>query len=30
MWPMGELEYTGIVEKLAALEPRFRIRADKY
>jgi len=28
MLPMGELEYTGIVEKLAALEPRFRMRGE--
>jgi fructose 1,6-bisphosphate aldolase/phosphatase len=27
MLPMSELEYTGITEKLAELEPRFRIRA---
>lgn len=27
MLPMGELEYTGIMEKLKALEPRFRVRA---
>lgn len=27
MRPMGELEYTGIMEKLKALEPRFRERA---
>jgi fructose 1,6-bisphosphate aldolase/phosphatase len=26
MLPMSELEYTGIVEKLAQLDPRFRIR----
>jgi fructose 1,6-bisphosphate aldolase/phosphatase len=26
MLPMAELEYTGIIEKLAALEPRFRVR----
>lgn len=29
MLPMAELEYTGIVEKLAALEPRFRVRNGK-
>ncbi len=29
MLPMGELEYTGIVETLAALEGRFRIREEK-
>ena len=28
MLPMSELEYTGIVESLAALEGRFRVRAD--
>jgi fructose 1,6-bisphosphate aldolase/phosphatase len=28
MLPMSELEYTGIVEKLAELEPRFRIRGE--
>ncbi|MFZ5541234.1 MAG: fructose-1,6-bisphosphate aldolase/phosphatase [Pseudomonadota bacterium] len=28
MLPMSELEYTGIREKLAELEPRFRIRAE--
>jgi len=28
MLPMGELEYTGIVEKLAALEKRFVLRPD--
>jgi fructose 1,6-bisphosphate aldolase/phosphatase len=27
MLPMAELEYTGIMEKLAELEPRFRVRA---
>jgi fructose 1,6-bisphosphate aldolase/phosphatase len=26
MLPIAELEYTGIIEKLAALEPRFRVR----
>jgi fructose 1,6-bisphosphate aldolase/phosphatase len=26
MLPMSELEYTGITEKLAALEGRFRLR----
>jgi fructose 1,6-bisphosphate aldolase/phosphatase len=26
MLPMAELEYTGIMEKLAAIEPRFRVR----
>lgn len=30
MLPMGELVFTGIVENLAALDPRSRIRADKY
>jgi hypothetical protein len=29
MLPMNELEYTGIVEKLAALEGRFRLRTEK-
>ncbi len=29
MLPMGELEYTGVMEKLAALELRFTIREDK-
>jgi len=28
MLPMAELEYTGIVEKLEALEKRFRVRAQ--
>jgi fructose 1,6-bisphosphate aldolase/phosphatase len=28
MLPMGELEYTGITEKLAALEGRFRMRKE--
>jgi fructose 1,6-bisphosphate aldolase/phosphatase len=28
MLPMGELEYTGIVEKLAALEKRFAVRPE--
>jgi fructose 1,6-bisphosphate aldolase/phosphatase len=28
MLPMGELEYTGIVDKLEALEPRFRMRSN--
>lgn len=28
MLPMGELENTGIVDKLEALEPRFRMRAE--
>jgi fructose 1,6-bisphosphate aldolase/phosphatase len=28
MLPMSELEYTGITEKLAELEPRFRMRGD--
>lgn len=27
MLPMAELEYTGIVEKLAELEPKFKVRA---
>jgi hypothetical protein len=27
MLPMSELEYTGIVEKLTELEPRFKVRA---
>jgi fructose 1,6-bisphosphate aldolase/phosphatase len=27
MLPMAELEYTGIVETLQALEPRFRVRS---
>jgi hypothetical protein len=26
MLPMSELEYTGIMEKLAVLEERFRLR----
>jgi fructose 1,6-bisphosphate aldolase/phosphatase len=29
MLPMSELEYTGIVEKLAALDGRFRVRGDR-
>lgn len=29
MLPMAELEYTGITEKLAALEVRFRMRGEK-
>lgn len=29
MLPMAELEYTGIVEKLAVLDPRFQVRAAK-
>jgi fructose 1,6-bisphosphate aldolase/phosphatase len=29
MVPMAELEYTGIVEKLAALDTRFHVRAEK-
>lgn len=29
MLPMSELEYTGIVEKLAALEGRFRVRPEE-
>ena len=29
MLPMGELEYTGIMEKLASLEARFHVRQDK-
>jgi fructose 1,6-bisphosphate aldolase/phosphatase len=29
MLPMAELEYTGIVEKLNALDSRFRVRAPK-
>jgi fructose 1,6-bisphosphate aldolase/phosphatase len=29
MLPMSELEYTGVVEKLDALEDRFTIRADE-
>jgi len=28
MLPMDELEYTGIVDKLEALEPRFRMRVE--
>jgi fructose 1,6-bisphosphate aldolase/phosphatase len=28
MLPMSELEYTGIVEKLEALAPRFRVRTE--
>jgi fructose 1,6-bisphosphate aldolase/phosphatase len=28
MLPMAELEYTGIMENLKALEPRFRVRTD--
>jgi fructose 1,6-bisphosphate aldolase/phosphatase len=28
MLPMSELEYTGIVETLSALEGRFRVRAE--
>lgn len=27
MLPMSELEYTGVVEKLKALDTRFRMRA---
>jgi hypothetical protein len=27
MLPMSELEYTGIMEKLAVLDKRFKIRA---
>jgi fructose 1,6-bisphosphate aldolase/phosphatase len=27
MLPMAELEYTGIMEKLAKLEPRFVVRS---
>ena len=26
MLPMGELEYTGIIENLKALEPQFHVR----
>jgi fructose 1,6-bisphosphate aldolase/phosphatase len=29
MLPMSELEYTGIVEKLTELEPRFKVRAGE-
>ena len=29
MLPMAELEYTGIMENLAALEPRFQVRTAK-
>jgi fructose 1,6-bisphosphate aldolase/phosphatase len=29
MLPMGELEYTGIVETLERLQPRFRLRDEK-
>ena len=29
MLPMDELEYTGIADTLAKLEPRFRMREDK-
>jgi hypothetical protein len=29
MLPMTELEYTGIVEKLEALGPRLRVRAER-
>jgi fructose 1,6-bisphosphate aldolase/phosphatase len=29
MLPMSELEYTGIVEKLTALDGRFHVRAEK-
>ncbi len=29
MLPMGELEYTGIIEKLQALESRFRLRRER-
>ena len=29
MLPMGELEYTGIMEKLKSLEGQFRVRAEK-
>jgi fructose 1,6-bisphosphate aldolase/phosphatase len=29
MLPMAELEYTGIVEKLAALDGQFRIRVPQ-
>ena len=28
MLPMSELEYTGIIETLAALDSRFRVRAE--
>jgi fructose 1,6-bisphosphate aldolase/phosphatase len=28
MLPMAELEYTGIMEKLKAIEPRFHVRID--
>ena len=28
MLPMSELEYTGIAEKLAALDKRFSVRAE--
>jgi len=28
MLPMGELEYTGIVEKLSALKKRFAVRPE--
>jgi len=28
MLPMSELEYTGIVETLSALDSRFRVRAE--
>lgn len=28
MLPMSELEYTGITERLGALEARFRVRCD--
>jgi fructose 1,6-bisphosphate aldolase/phosphatase len=28
MLPMTELEYTGIMETLAAIEGRFRVRAE--
>ena len=29
MLPMSELEYTGIVEKLTQLEPRFKMRVGE-
>ncbi|MBI4464454.1 MAG: fructose 1,6-bisphosphatase, partial [Acidobacteria bacterium] len=29
MLPMSELEYTGVVEKLRAMESRFHLRKEK-
>jgi hypothetical protein len=29
MLPLGELEYTGVTDKLAKLEKRFAVRTEK-